>query len=141
MKITGIVFNKDKNPEPFTKVFISDFKGVITPKKIGSVTDENGKFELDITNKDDIYLTAKTSIGEQSITKIKDDVSDYSLYLDVDRGQNLKEVVITAKRQEKKPNISVDTSKYKKRITIALIILGAIIVVGGTIYIVKKQKN
>ena len=141
MKITGLVYNKDKQPEPFAKVFVSDFKGTLTPKKIGVTTDDNGKFVLDTTNKDDIYLTAKNSIGEQTITKIKDDVTDYGLFLDVDRSQNLQEVVVTAQRPKTKPNVQVDTDKYKNRIKWALIILAGIIVIGGTIYIVKKQKK
>ena len=33
MKITGVVYNKNKKPESFSKVFVSDFKGSITPKK------------------------------------------------------------------------------------------------------------
>jgi len=139
MKITGVVYNKDKKPEAFAKVFVSDYKGTITPKKIGSVTGDDGKFELDVTDKDDMYLTAKTSLGEQTITKIKDDVKDYGLYLDVDRSQNLQEVVVTAKRPKTKPNVNVDTSKYKNRIKWTLIILAGIVVIGGTIYIVKKR--
>jgi hypothetical protein len=149
MKITGVVLNKDSKPESFAKVFISDYKGIITPKKIGAITDDNGKFNLDLTNKDGDYLTAKTSLGEQTTSKIKDNVSEYSLYLDVDRSQNLQEVIVTANRptsntstenNKSKPNVSVDTSKYKKRIFIGLGILATLIVVGGTIYILRKNK-
>ena len=43
--------------------------------------------------------------------------------------------------EEKIGNISVDTSKYKKVIKIALVVLSAFIIVGSTIYIVKKQKK
>lgn len=148
MKITGIVLNKYSKPESFSKVFVSDYKGSITPNKIGAITDVNGKFDLDLTNKDGDYLTAKTSIGEQTITKIKDNVTEYALYLDVGRSQNLQEVVVTANRpnsntstenNKPKPNVNVDTSKYKKRIFIGLGILGTLIVIGGAIYILKKQ--
>jgi|688.fasta_scaffold1409505_1 hypothetical protein len=149
MKITGVVLNKDSKPESFAKVFVSDYKGSITPKKIGAITDDNGKFNLDLTNKDGDYLTAKTSLGEQTTSKIKDNVSEYALYLDVDRSQNLQEVVVTANRptsntstenNKPKPNVNVDTSKYKKRIFIGLGILATLIVVGGTIYILRKNK-
>ena len=149
MKITGVVYNKNKKPESFSKVFVSDFKGSITPKKIGAITDGNGKFDLDLTNKDGDYLTAKTSLGEQTTSSIKDNVSEYALYLDVDRSQNLQEVVVTANRptsntstenNKPKPNVNVDTSKYKKRIFIGLGILATLIVVGGTIYILRKNK-
>jgi hypothetical protein len=139
MKITGFVLNKDSKPESFAKVFVSDYKGSITQKKIGAITDGNGKFDLDVTNKDGDYLTATTSNGSKVISKIKDDIFDYTLVLGDERTQQIKEVVITAQKPIK-PKISVNTSKYKKRITIGLLILGTLIVVGGTIYIFNKQK-
>jgi hypothetical protein len=129
MKIKGIVYNKDGATELGAKVFISDYKGILTPKKIGTITDDNGKFELDVTEKDDIYLTAKNSIGEQTITKIKDNIFDYGLYMDVDRTQNLQEVTITAKRPTK-------SNKWKW----ILISIGGLLVVGTTIYFIKKKK-
>lgn len=129
MKIKGVVYNKSGAPELGAKVFISDYKGTLTPKKIGTISDDNGKFELDVTNKDDIYLTAKNSIGEQTITKIKDNVFEYGLYMDVDRTQNLQEITITAKRPTK-------SNKWKW----ILITIGGLLVVGTTIYFIKKKK-
>ena len=116
---------------------------------INKIKNTNSNIDLDLTNKDGDYLTAKTSLGEQTITKIKDNVSEYALYLDVGRSQNLQEVVVTANRptsntstenNKPKPNVNVDTSKYKKRIFIGLGILATLIVVGGTIYILRKNK-
>jgi hypothetical protein len=129
MKIKGIVYNKVGAPELGAKVFIADYKGTLTPKKIGTISDDNGNFELDITDKDDIYLTAKNSIGEQTITKIKDNLLYYVLNMDVDRSQNIEEVTITAKRPTK-------SNKWKW----VLIAIGGLLVVGTTIYFIKKKK-
>jgi hypothetical protein len=129
MKIKGIVYNKNGATELGAKVFISDYKGTLTQKKIGTISDDNGKFELDVTDKDDIYLTAKNSIGEQTITKIKDNVFYYVLNMDVDRSQNLQEVTITAKRP-------IKSNKWKW----ILIAIGGLLVVRTTIYFIKKKK-
>lgn len=152
MKITGIVYNKDSQPEPFAKVFVSDFKGTITPKKIATLTDDKGKFQLDVTNKDDIYLTAKTSLGEQTLTKIKNEVNDYGMYLDSDKTSNLQEVTVTAKRPVKEPvkepvvesrpnpKVKIDTSKQRKWLRYGLIALAGIVIIGTTIYAIRKNK-
>jgi hypothetical protein len=131
MKIKGIVYNKNGETELGAKVFISDYNGALTPKKIGTITNDNGKFELDVTDKDNIYLTAKNSIGEQTITKIKDNVFDYGLYMDEDRSQNLQEVTIIAKRP-------IKSNKWKWKWI--LIGIGGLLVVGTTIYFIKKNK-
>ena len=74
MKITGTIYDKGNKPELFAKVVVSDYKGNMTPKKIGATTDDEGKFSLDITNKDDNYLTATSVLGEKVITPIKDNI-------------------------------------------------------------------
>ena len=62
MIITGKTINSEVNdkiiPEPFVKVFVSTVDGLITPKKIGTTSDENGDFTLDISNRDGEYLSA-----------------------------------------------------------------------------------
>ena len=141
MKITGVVLDKDNKPELFAKVVVSDYKGTMTPKKIGATTDGEGKFSLDVTNKDDSYLTATSIVGEKSITTIKDNIFDYTIRMGDEKSQQLEEVVVTASRKKPISNVSVDTSKYKKGIKIALIILTALAIIGSTIYIVKKQRK
>lgn len=141
MKITGVVLDKDNKPELFAKVVVSDYKGTMTPKKIGTTTDDEGKFNLDVTNKDDNYLTATSVLGEKSTTTIKDNISDYTIRMGDEKSQQLGEVVVTAFRKKPISNVSVDTSKYKKGIKIALAILTALVIIGSTIYIVKKQKK
>ena len=150
MKITGTVLDKDNKPELFAKVVVSDYKGNMTPKKIGATTDGEGKFSLDVTNKDDSYLTATSIIGEKSITTIKDNIFDYTIRMGDEKSQQLEEVVVTADRKKppkppkptepKKLNIQVDSSKYKKRLKIALFVLLGLVLVGGTIYVVRKNK-
>ena len=141
MKITGVVLDKDNKPELFAKVVVSDYKGTMTPKKIGATTDGEGKFSLDVTNKDDSYLTATSVLGEKSITTIKNNIFDYTIKMGDEKSQQLEEVVVTASRKKPISNVSVDTSKYKKGIKIALIILTALAIIGSTIYIVKKQRK
>ena len=147
MKITGTVLDKDNKPELFAKVVVSDYKGNMTPKKIGATTDGEGKFSLDVTNKDDSYLTATSIVGEKSITTIKDNIFDYTIRMGDEKSQQLEEVVVTADRKKppkstepKKLNIQVDSSKYKKRLKIALFVLLGLVLVGGTIYVVRKNK-
>lgn len=152
MKIKGKVINRERKPEPFAKVFVSNRDGILTPKKIGSVTDENGNFTLDISNRDGEYLSASV-VGAKTITSINEEIDEYLLDLGTDKTQAIKEVTITGKKPVVKPvvtntptsdinraNIGIDTSKLKKKIKIALIILLAIGLIGGTIYVVKNTK-
>ena len=141
MKITGVVLDKDNKPELFAKVVVSDYKGTMTPKKIGATTDGEGKFSLDVTNKDDSYLTATSVLGEKSITTIKNNIFDYTIKMGDERSQQLEEVIVTASRKKPTSNVSVDTSKYKKGIKITLVILTALAIIGSTIYIFKKQNK
>ena len=144
MKITGTIYDKGNKPELFAKVVVSDYKGNMTPKKIGATTDDEGKFSLDITNKDDNYLTATSVLGEKVITPIKDNIFDYTINMGDERSTQLEEVVVTANRKKPpkptKPNFAIDSSKYKKRLTIALFVLLGLVLVGGTIYVVRKNK-
>ena len=60
MIITGKTINSEVKgeiiPEPFVKVFVSTVDGLITPKKIGTTSDENGDFTLDISLTHDEFI-------------------------------------------------------------------------------------
>ena len=79
MTITGKVINKDGSVNSGAKVFISDYKGKLTTKKIGTLTDDDGKFTLDITDKDGDYVSASDSLGNLVVSRIKDGINDYNL--------------------------------------------------------------
>jgi hypothetical protein len=127
--ITGTVVGKNKEPQIGAKVFVSNYLGKLSPKKIGTVTDENGKFKLDITNKDDQYLTASTFEGKTT-SRIKPEITNYifDISLGDERVQQLQEIVITAKKQPE-----------KKRNYWWLILLGGALVIGITNRIVKNK--
>jgi hypothetical protein len=145
--IKGKVIDKQGNPVYGAKVFLSDISGKITPSKIGSITDFDGYFELKIPEKNDgTHLTATSLDGGRNTQRYEPNNEKYEFDLSFSQTQNLQEVTVTANRPiddkiKEKPVINVDTSKYKKRIKIALIILGSIIVLGATIYIIKKNKT
>lgn len=129
--ITGTVIGKNSEPQPGVKVYISDYKGKLTAKKIGALTDAQGNFSLDITDKDDDYLTA-SSIDGMTITKIKPQINNYILDISQSEGrvQQHEEIVIKPKKTEPK----------KKKKYWWLILLG-VVVVGGTIYVIAKNKK
>ena len=130
--IIGTVIGKNSEPQVGAKVFVSNYKGKLTAAKIGALTDANGKFSLDITNKDDDYLTA-SNIDGITVTRIKPEIVDYTLDISQNEGrvQQHQEIVIKPKKIEPEP---------KKKNYWWLILLG-IVVVGGTIYVVSKNKK
>ena len=144
--IKGKVLDKQNKPVYVAKVFLSDISGKITPSKIGSITDFDGNFELKIPEKNDgTHLTATSLDGGRNTQRYDPNNDEYEFNLAFPQTQNLEEVIVTANRPiddkiKNFPFIKVDTSKHKRRIKIALIILGSIIVLGTAIYIVKKNK-
>lgn len=130
--ITGIVLGKNKEPQIGAKVFVSDYQGKLSPKKIGVVTDSDGKFSLDVTNKDDDYVTASTVEGKTT-SKIKPDVNNYTLDISLGEGrvQQHQEIVITG---HKKPE------EKKKHNYWWLILLGSAVIVGVAVKIAKRGK-
>ena len=107
MTITGKVINKDGSANSGAKVFVSDFKGTLTSKKIGTLADNDGKFTLDITDKDGDYVSASDSLGNLVVSRIKDGVTDYLLDMGAGRVQQTQEVVVFApqRNQPKKNNL------------------------------------
>jgi hypothetical protein len=142
--IKGKVLDKQGKPVYGAKVFLSNISGKITPSKIGSITDFDGNFELKIPiNNDGTHLTATSLDGGRNTQRYDPNNDNYEFDLTFAQTQNLQEVTVSAKKPidnkvEKKPTVSQDSSKNKKRIKVALIILGSIIFLGTTIYIVKK---
>ena len=125
--ITGKVINKDGSANSGAKVFISDFKGKLTTKKIGTLADDDGKFTLDITDKDGDYVSASDSLGNLVVSRIKDGVNDYLLDMGAGRIQQTQEVVVFAPQRPKKKN--------NKWIYLLLMGLGAL----GMTYVAIKQ--
>lgn len=148
--VKGKVLDRQSKPVYGARVFLSDISGNITPSKLGTTTDFNGEFTLNIPdNNDGTHLTATSSDGGRNTHRYNSNITNYEFDLSYAQTQNLQEVVVTANRptsntstenNKPKPNVSVDTSKYKKRIFIGLGILATLIVVVGTIYILRKNK-
>ena len=130
MTITGKVINKDGSANSGAKVFISDFKGKLTTKKIGTLADDDGKFTLDITDKDGDYVSASDSLGNLVVSRIKDGVNDYLLDMGAGRVQQMQEVVVFA--PQKQPQ------KKKRWIFYVLMGLG---VIGMTYVAIKQYKS
>lgn len=127
MTITGKVINKDGSVNSGAKVFISDYKGKLTTKKIGTLTDDDGKFTLDITDKDGDYVSASDSLGNLVVSRIKDGINDYLLDMGAGRIQQTQEVVVFP--PQKQPQ------KKKRWIFYVLMGLGLI----GITYVAIKQ--
>ena len=103
MIVKGKVKNKDGSGEFGAKVYVSDSQSVITPKKIGTTTDTNGDFQLDISQKDGTYLTAKSISGAITKTPIIEGVSDYLLDLSLSKVTTIPEVKVTANKTAQQP--------------------------------------
>lgn len=150
MIITGRVINREAKSEPFAKVFVSKYDGFLTPKKIGTTTDENGNFTLDISNRDGEYLSASI-VGAKTITGIKEDVTDYLLDLGTDKTQQIKEVTVTAEKPVKEPVKEPEPVKVVKIEPIIIppkksywwiiipVSLGAVLIGVGIYYASKKK--
>jgi hypothetical protein len=146
MNISGRVIDKKGEPVYGAKVFLSDISGNITASKIGAITDFDGKFNLKLPqNVDGTHLTATTTDGGRKTNVLNPSVDKYEFDLTYSREQNLPEVVVIGTRpkqeeEKKKPKIEVDTSKYKKWLKIGLISLASLVVIGTTIYVIRKNK-
>jgi hypothetical protein len=130
MTITGKVINKDGSVNSGAKVFISDYKGKLTTKKIGTLTDDDGKFTLNITDKDGDYVSASDSLGNLVVSRIKDGINDYLLDMGAGRIQQTQEVVVFP--PQKQPQ------KKKRWIFYVLMGLG---VIGITYVAIKQYKS
>lgn len=130
--ITGTVIGKNQEPQIGARVFVSNYAGKLSPKKIGTLTDANGNFSLDITNKDDNYITA-SSLNNKTITRIKPEISNYTLDISLgdERVQQHQEIVIKGQKPTEKP----------KKNYWWLILLSAAIVIGVTNKIVSPKKG
>jgi len=102
--ITGKVINADGSVNSGAKVYVSDYKGTLTPKKIGVISDENGKFSLDITDKDGEYVSASDSLKNLVVSKIKDGITDYLLDMGAGRVQQTQEVVVFPPQKQAQKN-------------------------------------
>jgi hypothetical protein len=146
MNVSGRVIDKKGEPVYGAKVFLSDISGNITASKIGAITDFDGKFNLKLPqNVDGTHLTATTTDGGRKTNVLNPSVDKYEFDLTYSREQNLPEVVVVGTRpkqeeEKKKPKIEVDTSKYKKWLKIGLISLASLVVIGTTIYVIRKNK-
>ena len=126
--ITGKVINADGSANSGAKVYISDFKGTLTPKKIGTLSGNDGTFTLDITDKDDGYVSASDSLGNLVVSRLKDNVNDYLLDMGAGRVQQTQEVVVFAPQKKK---------KKMNWVPLALMFLG----VAGLSYVAYKNYN
>lgn len=102
MIITGKVINSDGSANSGAKVYVSDYKGVLTPKKIGTISDSEGNFSLDITDKDGDYLSASDSLKNLVVSYLKKDIYNYLLDMGAGRVQQVQEVVVFAPQTKKK---------------------------------------
>ena len=100
--ITGKVINSDGSANSGAKVFVSDYKGTLTPKKIGTISDNDGNFTLDITDKDGDYISASDSLKNLVVSRIKDNITEYFLDMGAGRVQQTQEVVVFAPQRPKK---------------------------------------
>ena len=154
MIITGKTINSEVNdkiiPEPFVKVFVSTVDGLITPKKIGTTSDENGDFTLDISNRDGEYLSASI-VGTKTITNIKEGVDYYALKVTGNVNQQIKEVTVTAKKPVKEPVKEPEPVKVVKIEPVIIppkksywwiiipVSIGAVLIAVGIYYASKKK--
>jgi hypothetical protein len=145
MIVKGKVKNKDGSGEFGAKVYVSDSQSLITPKKIGTTTDTNGDFQLDISQKDGTYLSAKSISGATTRTPIIDGVSEYLLDLSFSKVTTIPEVTITAKKIQQQQPVSTK-NETKKRSTFDWVLfgfagLGALLLIVGGIYVISKKNK
>ena len=138
INILGIVV-LDGQPQADAKVYVSDQNGKITAKKIGTTTTPEGKFVLDITDKDGNYISASTGSGNIATTMLSNDINNYTLDLTIGKSTSKGEVVVKPKTNQPKPN-SEQPSKKTNWLLIGLIGLGVLVAGSVTYYLVKKGK-
>jgi hypothetical protein len=146
MIVKGKVKNKDGSGEFGAKVYVSDSQSLITPKKIGTTTDTNGDFQLDISQKDGTYLSAKSISGATTRTPIIDGVSEYLLDLSLSKVTTIPEVTITAKKIQQQQQPVSTKNETKKRSTFDWVLfgfagLGALLLIVGGIYVISKKNK
>jgi hypothetical protein len=149
MIVKGKVKNKDGSGEFGAKVYVSDSQSVITPKKIGTTTDTNGDFQLDISQKDGTYLTAKSISGAITKTPIIEGVSDYLLDLSLSKVTTIPEVKVTANKTAQQPINSAKNetkNETKKRSKFDWVLfgfagLGALLLIVGGVYVISKKNK
>lgn len=122
MIITGKVINADGTPNEGAKVFVSDYKGKITTKKIGALSDSEGNFTLDITDRDGDYISATDALKNLVVSYIKKDVTNYLMDMGAGRVQQMAEVVVFA--PQRPPNKKTSAKQYLPYILIALGVIG-----------------
>lgn len=136
--ISGIVV-LDGQPQGDAKVYISDQNGKITPKKIGTTSNSEGKFVLDIENKDGYYISASTGSGNIATTMLSNDVNNYTLDLTIGKSTSKGEVVVNPKPGQLKSNETIPTQKKTNWLLIGLIGLGVLVAGSVTYYFIKKK--
>jgi hypothetical protein len=104
MTITGKVINSDGSANSGAKVFVSDYKGTLTPKKIGTIAESDGTFTLDLTDKDGDYVSASDTLKNLVVSRIKDGITDYLLDMGAGRVQQTQEVVVFPPQKTPKKN-------------------------------------
>lgn len=151
--LKGKVFNSMERttsggyqPMPSVQVFISDEDGVITPKKIGTITDKNGNFTLSLPtvmisnvpfpNVDGKYITAR--YGTDSTKKELTGTNTYNFDFATKSGvQNVQEVFASA---SKNPKSTTDDKKFEAwKVFLAIGLATTIIGVG--IFAYQKFKK
>jgi len=139
--IKGKVFDNLNNPVYGAKVFLSDISGNITPSKIGSLTDFNGEFSLNIPdNNNENYLTATSIQGGRNTQRYNSNIVNYVFDLGTAHTQNLQEVTITADRKVEKQQATKSTPK-KKYWWLIPTVIGVLLIGGGVYYAVKLKTN
>ena len=131
MIITGKVINADGSANSGAKVYVSDYKGTLTPNKLGAIADNKGAFTLDITNKDGDYISATDSLKNLVVSRIKEGITDYLLDMGAGRVQQEEEVVVFA------PQKPLPKKNYR---WIAYVLMG-IGVLGITYVAIKNYKK
>ena len=95
-KISGKIIENDSTAIPFAEVVL---KNVTSGKLIGSITEDDGSFQLNTTPGN--YSLEISFVGQQLFTKkieVKEDAIDLGTII-VDNAQELDEVFLTSKKK------------------------------------------
>lgn len=123
-------------PVPFTKVYISDELGYITPKKIGTTTLENGNYQLSLPSTlvnglpipliDGKYITA--SVGQRRIVMPL-------------KGQNVYDFDVKDTAFFSSEEVTVKPNPKKPINWLPFVITGSVLLIAGIAYAVYKKKT